>query len=396
MSLSNILTRDFIFAFFALFAYSAGYFVLIPTLPIFLSQLKAGESEIGILIGIFSVSSLIFRPFVGKALLRIPERTFMLAGGLLAVLSSVALFVARPFWPFFWVRVFQGISLALVFTSSTALIANISQERYRGRSLGYFLLSNNVAFALAPPFGMFLINRFGFTSLFLFCATVSLASLLLSAPLRRRDNILSNDPRIDLKIDSPPGPSTGGGGLFSRQALPSSIMAVFTHMIWGSITAFFPLYALEQGVTNSGFFFTIFAITLILCRTLGGKWLDRYSREEILFPCFINYITAVLLLAFSKTIPMFALIAVIWGAGTAFAYPTLVALTLDLCGPNRGPAMGTFTAFTDLGVGLGAVIMGMVLSVTNYRTMFLCLTLIGLINFLYFNSFVRKRAVSRE
>jgi predicted MFS family arabinose efflux permease len=58
--------------------------------------------------------------------------------------------------------------------------------------------------------------------------------------------------------------------------------------------------------------------------------------------------------------------------------------------------MGTFTAFADLGVGLGAVIMGLVLSVTNYRTMFLCLTLIGLINFLYFNSFVRKRAVSRE
>jgi len=162
-------------------------------------------------------------------------------------------------------------------------------------------------------------------------------------------------------------------------------------MIWGSITAFFPLYAIEQGVANSGFFFTVFAITLILCRTLGGKWLDRYSREKILFPCFINYITAVLLLAFSKTIPMFVLVAVIWGAGTAFAYPTLVALALDLCGPNRGPAMGTFTAFADLGVGLGAVSMGLVLSFTDYQTMFLCLTLIGLINLFYLNRFARRK-----
>lgn len=184
MSISTILTRDFNFAFFALFAYSSAYFVLIPTLPIYLSELKAGEWEIGVLIGIFSVSSLIFRPFVGKALLKIPERSFMLAGALLSALSSFALLAARLFWPFFWVRVFQGISLAFVFTSSTALIANISQERYRGQSLGYFLLSNNVAFALAPPFGMFLINRFGFTPLFLFCTVVSLASLLLSVPLK--------------------------------------------------------------------------------------------------------------------------------------------------------------------------------------------------------------------
>jgi len=391
MSLSNILTRDFVFAFFALSAYSSGYFVLIPTLPIYLSKLKAGESEIGVLIGVFSVSSLAFRPFVGKALQRIPERTFMLAGCVLSVLSSAALFLARPFWPFFLVRVLQGISLAFVFTASTALIANISQERQRGRSLGYFLLSNNVAFALAPPFGMFLIDRFGFTPLFLFCTAVSLASLFLTAPLKKRDPILSNDPRIDFQTVS----SAGEGGLFSRQALPSCIMALFTHMIWGAITAFFPLYAIAQGVTNSGFFFTIFAITLILCRTMGGKWLDRYSREKILFPCFINYTAAALLLAFSKTVPMFALVAVIWGAGTAFAYPTLVALALDLCGPNRGLAMGTFTAFTDLGVGLGAVLMGLVLSATDYRTMFLSLCLLGLVNLLYLNTFARRRIVSQ-
>ncbi len=52
--------------------------------------------------------------------------------------------------------------------------------------------------------------------------------------------------------------------------------------------------------------------------------------------------------------------------------------------------MGTFTFFSDLGVGLGAIIMGMVLSVTNYRTMFLCLSLIGLVNLFYFAFLVRK------
>ncbi len=384
MSTSQIVTREFILAFAANFAYSSAYFILIPTLPVFLSRLKTGDSEIGILIGVFSVSALLFRPLVGKGLLRTPERTFMLAGALLSLLSSLAYLVASPFWPFFLVRVIQGVSLAFFFTSSATFIANISPERHRGQSLSYFFLANNISFALVPSFGMVLINRFSFSLLFLFCAFASLVSLYLTT-------------RLDKKAVAPPNDSTGQGeGFFSRQALPPSIMIFFICMIWGSLTAFFPLYAIDQGIANPGFFFALFALTLILCRTLGSKWLDVYSREKVLFPCLVNYILATVLLAFTRTPAMFGLAAVFWGSGTAFAYPMLLALALDHAGPARGPAMGTFTAFSDLGVGLGAIIMGMVLSVANYRTMFLSLSLIGLINLSYFALFVRKETLIRK
>jgi ABC-type transport system involved in Fe-S cluster assembly fused permease/ATPase subunit len=46
--------------------------------------------------------------------------------------------------------------------------------------------------------------------------------------------------------------------------------------------------------------------------------------------------------------------------------------------------MGTFTALADLGAGIGPMIMGMILEWTNYPIMFFSLTLIGVINFLYF------------
>jgi len=39
----------------------------------------------------------------------------------------------------------------------------------------------------------------------------------------------------------------------SRKALPPALMAFFTHIIWGALTAFFPLYALDHGVSNPGF-----------------------------------------------------------------------------------------------------------------------------------------------
>jgi len=56
--------------------------------------------------------------------------------------------------------------------------------------------------------------------------------------------------------------------------------------------------------------------------------------------------------------------------------------------------MGTYLAFSDFGASMGAVIMGMILQWTNYRIMFLCLVLTGLINLLYFYYFVRKKTLT--
>jgi MFS family permease len=341
--------------------------------------LGSSEVEIGVLIGSIGFSSLVLRPFVGRALLKIPEKTFMITGALIFALTSIGYLLTSPFWPFLMVRIFQGIGMAFFYTAAVTLIANISPEAHRGQSLSYFYLAFNISFALAPALGMFLINQFSFTLLFLVCLGLSLCSIFLSTQLGKR------------LIEPPGGVSNQDESFLSREALPSAIMAFFANIIWGALTTFFPLYALNQGVTNPGFFFAAFAIILILGRVLGGKIVDLYSREKVIFPCFTTYIISMTILAFSKTLPMFILVAVIWGIGNAFFWPSLVAYVLERAGSSRGPAIGTFTAIGDLGIFLGPVIMGIVLRFTNYPVMFLCLALIGIINLNYFFFFVRKK-----
>ncbi len=373
----KIFTRDFVNAFLAQFTFASAFYTLIPTLPIFLSSLGRTESEIGVLIGASSISSLLLRPLVGRALLRYPERTLALVGTLLFTISTAAYLAARSFWPFLLVRIFQGASLAFFFTAVTVLIANTTPESYRGRSLSYFFLAFNVAFAIAPSSGMILMNAFGFTFLFLVCTLLAIASHLFASRLEKRGA-------------PSPDAATGDGSFFSRKALPPAVLAFFIHVIYGSVTAFFPIYAVTQGVDNPGWFFAAFAIMLILGRTLGAKILDLYSREKIILPCLSGFVIAMVILAFSKTLPMFLLAAVFWGSGNAFLFPALVAFTLDLAGPSRAPALAFFSALCDLGVGLGAVILGLILRWTSYRTMFLCLALDGLMALCYYYGFVLK------
>ena len=375
----KIFTRDFLLTCFAQFTSSLVFYGLIPTLPIYLSRLRSTEIETGILIGIFFFSSLALRPFVGKALLRIPEKTFMMAGALLYVFSSLAYLFAPPFWPFLIVRIIHGIGFAFIHTSAFTLVVNISSEAHRGQTLGYFSLAMTLSSALAPSIGVFLINHFSFSLLFLVCLGLSLCSLFIMNQLERRQIVPSQDSSIEK------------GFFLDRKAIPPSIINALTLFMWGALAAFFPLYAISHGVTNPGLFFTTMAIMLLLGRVLGGKTLDLYRKERIILFCLFTCVISMAILAFSKTLPLFILVAVIWGIGNAFLMPSLVPYTLDRAGSSPGPVMGTFTAISDLGLSLGPMIMGIVLHSTSYPIMFLGLTLTGIINLSYFYFFVRKK-----
>ena len=88
---------------------------------------------------------------------------------------------------------------------------------------------------------------------------------------------------------------------------------------------------------------------------------------------------------------MFVAVAILWGAGHALLCPALVAMAIDKAGSAKGLSLAIFTAVSDLGLGMGPVVMGVVLRWTSYPIMFLCVVLIGIINISYFLTFVKGR-----
>lgn len=375
----KILTHEFLLISSAQMVFTAVFFALMPTIPIYLSRQGIREAEIGVLVGVFIVASLVTKPFVGRALLRIPERKFLIAGSLVTAVCCISYLYAPPFFPLFVLRTIQGIGFAFFLTASFTLVFNMTPETHHGQAISYFYLASNVATALAPAIGMFLINQFDFAVLFLGCAALSLFSLSVTLRLGKIQGV-PRDPQT-VKSQS----------FLNREALPLGIMGLISNNIWGAINAFFPLFAVSHGVTNPGILFTVFAAVLILGRGFGGKILDNYPKDKIMIPCLAAQIIAMTTLAFSTTLPMFLVAAVIWGMGNAFLYPVMMASAIERAGGSRGPAIATYTAFTDLGTGMGSVIMGIVIQWTSYRTMFLCLACMSLMNLFYFNFFVKKK-----
>jgi MFS family permease len=102
---------------------------------------------------------------------------------------------------------------------------------------------------------------------------------------------------------------------------------------------------------------------------------------------------AMFVLSFSRTLPMFVFVGLLWGVGGAFFYPASMAYSLEYGGSSGGTAISIYLALMDLGMALGPVIMGILVPLTGYRIIFLFMALICLVNLFYFQFYVKRKGI---
>ncbi len=378
----KLFTRDFILGFLALFVFLAADRSLTPTLPIYFTRLGSNEGEVGVLIGICAAASLVSRFFVGGALLRYQARSIMMFGALLSAIAFLASVVLRPFWPFAMIRFLQGVALACIDTAAFASIVNVIPLAYRTRALGYVMLAPSLSLAIAAPLGVFVINRYSSNTYFLSCAALTFCALFLSSMVKDRET-------------DTPNPKKAGSFHFSSlvnlKILKPAVVTFLELFVWGSVAAFFPLYAVQCGVTNPGHFFSAMGIVMIACRMFGGKIMDTCDKEKLIVTFLLTLTVMLIILSFSRTLLMFIIVGAVWGIGAAFFVPVAMAYALEYSGSSDGTAVGTIRAIFDLGLAVGPTVTGIIIPFTGYRIMFLFMAFICLVNVSHFHFYVRKR-----
>ena len=242
----GIVTRDFMFAFLGLLAFIVNQHALYPTLPIYLKTLGSNTREIGVLVGILGVSALFSRLMAGASLRKYSERNVMMFGALVSVLTFLAFIVLRPFWPLFAVRFLQGIAFACIDTAALALVVRVTPLAHRGQAIGYFTLAPILSTALIPLGAMFLINQYSFNTLFLTCVGLSLCSFFFAWKLDGQETIKSSTVL----------PSRDAPFLNRRVIVPFCHDVPEEFCLWGP-RSLPPLYAIQCGVRNPGWFFSL-------------------------------------------------------------------------------------------------------------------------------------------
>ncbi len=377
----NFLVRDYVVSFLAFFSFLVAFHSLMPTLPLYLAKLGTGKREIGVLVGTIGIASLVCRLLVGRVLFKYAERVVMMGGAVLFALSFLALIVFRPFWPFFVVRLLQGLAFASLDTAVIAYAIRILPEAHRARGMGYFLMATSLASAVAAASSVFVVNLYGFTVLLLACTALSLCALLLSVKLKGETR------RVVL-------PSPGSSRFLETRILAPAVVSFLFFFSWAGVGAFFPLYSVECGVTNPGIFFSAASVMIVVVRLVGAKAFEIYPREKMIPTFVLVSMFGLLILSSSRTLPMFILVGLLMGTALAFLIPVSMAYALEYAGSSAGSAVGTYQASMDLGLALGPVIAGFIVLLAGYRVMFVCLAFTCLMNVAYFQFYLKKKGAA--
>lgn len=322
----------------------------LPTIPLFVEELGGNDQLIGFVVGIFTFSALLVRPFAGR-MLETKGRGFIYLIGLAIFVVSVGSFgFAASIAFLFLMRIVQGVGWGFSTTASGTIATDLIPPRRRGEGMGYFGLSGNVALAMGPTLGLALAEVITFKQLFLGSAFLGLTALLLASRITYKKVGKSEQELERRKWD-----------VYEKSALQPSLLLLFITVTFGGIASFLPLYSAQKGIEGIQWYFFIFAMALMLSRSFAGRLYDKKGHGAVFLPGTLLIMAAMILLAWLPNSLVMFIAAGLYGLGFGSVQPALQAWAVQDAPMNRkGMANATFFSFFDLGVGVGAMAFGQI------------------------------------
>ncbi len=346
----KIWSKDFLFIFLANFFIFLGFQMTLPTIPLFVEHLGGNDQLIGFVVGIFTFSALLVRPFAGR-MLETKGRGFIYLTGLVIFVISVGSFgFATGIAFLFFLRIIQGVGWGFSTTASGTIATDLIPPRRRGEGMGYFGLSGNVALAMGPTLGLALAAAITFKQLFLISAVLGLAAFLLASRITYKKAEKAEEDTVKRRWD-----------VYEKSALQPSFLLLFITITFGGIASFLPLYSAQKGIAGIEWYFFIFAMTLMLSRSFAGQLYDKKGHGAVFLPGTLLIMIAMILLAWLPNSLVMFIAAGLYGFGFGSVQPALQAWAVQDAPMNRkGMANATFFSFFDLGVGVGAMAFGQI------------------------------------
>lgn len=340
-------TLTFVLLCLSQMLFSASFTMIMPELPDHLRSM-GGEDYIGLIIGLFTVTAGLSRPFSGKLTDTIGRMPVQVIGTLVCVFASALYPLVSGVFLFLLLRLFHGFSTGFKPTATAAYLADIVPIDRRGEAMGILGVSMNAGASIAPPIGSYLALTFSINVMFYVSSCVALVSVLILLGMKETlDNKQPFHPRL-LIIKK--------NEIYDQTALLPAFIALFVYIGFGAIITIGPDQCTHLGMSNKGFFFTSYTACSVMSRLVAGRVSDAYGRVKVLR---VSLIFLALSLAFFTLVDsswMLLIASGFLGFSIGTASPPVFAWVIDRCqDENRGKALATVYIALEISIGFGAV-----------------------------------------
>lgn len=358
-----LLTRPFLLLCTQFLAVSTIVAIFFP-LQEYLTSLGMPASSAGFILGADALAALIVQPFITPLITARTARRWLLSGSLILAVALVMEGSCSSEFAFTAARLLQGAGFICVVAAIMPLFVLCIPREMSGRAFGWISLVRLVPYAVVPL--LFDLFRIAPTALGGVIRGSALLALLAGG-------LLWLLPRFPQEQEAVKAASFDGlkSSLADRNLL---LMFAATVLLYaGYAITFFYLkgFGRAVGLANSGLFFTVATVMMMVVRLGCGGLFDRFDKRRMnLFFLLLSAAgSGLILLAGSSTVLL--VLAVVCGIGWGVVMPLLNALIFDVSQPEaRGLNQNLGLLMLQCGFFLGPLSGGWLLPWGGYAALF--------------------------
>lgn len=330
---------------------------VLPVLPRYVrGPIGAGDLAVGIVIGAYAVTGLLLRPVAGRLADRWGRKPTVLLGALMLALSGLLNLPSLGIAGLIFARLVLGIGEGSLYTAGSAWIVDLAPLARRGRILGLYGLAVWGGLSVGPLAGELLLQAGGYRAVWIFAAAMPLLGALIATRVPERFEPVSH---------TDPHP------LIAPEAVRPGLAIALASVGYAALAAFIVLHLEARGIGHGATVFGAFAAMIVITRLLAGGLPDRLGAARVAIGAVLVEAAGLLIIALAHSLPVALAGGLAMGAAFSLLNPSLMLIAVGRVSESaRGAAMGTYTAFFDAGVGIGAPLAGLAAALTNYEGAF--------------------------
>ncbi len=331
----------------------------LPTLPTYVKgPLHSSDLAVGFVVGSFALTSVVCRPVAGRQSDAHGRRVVMVLGALAMTLGGVLYLLSSNVATLIAARLVVGAGEGTVYTAGVTWAVDLAPEDQRGFALGLFGLAVWGGLSIGPLVGELLRSHSGYDAVWTMAIALPAAAALLAM-------------RLPQPARPALSPQAEREALLPRAAHRPGIALALANIGYAALAGFVVLALKARGIGGGAVVFTAFAVAVFAARLALSRVPDRAGARRTATAAGLAEALGLTVIALAHSLAAALLGALIVGVGFSMLFPSLALMVVgEVQDDRRGTAMGAFTAFFDIGVGLGGPIAGGAAALAGYPAVF--------------------------
>lgn len=363
MKQPKLWTRDFILVTLTNMFYVFGFYMLLPTIPLFVKALGGTDADAGLIAASFTISAIVMRFFSPLLLTRLTKRAMLGLGITLSVIVTATCGLAFSFPTTMLFRILQGLGFGVVSTICSTLAADLLPDSRRGEGIGYYGMGTTAMVAVSPAVGLYLSQNAGFNAMFFAAAAGQVVALALLVAFRPSEE--HNRPAPPLK-----SPKTLLRNLFEPTLALQIVLLVLFGIARSAEQNFLSLLADDRGIALSAYYIFQTAVSFV-GKFVTGKLYDKRGHAWPVLIGGCSLFIALMIMSLAKSLPVMLIAGLFSGIGMGALLPAMQSWTLtSLDADRRSVASAIYFNYYDIGMSLGSVVLGYIATGFGYVVTF--------------------------